>query len=108
MLMLLKIEWGLELKAKQFIGWGKLNMKQAIKAITGSCVIPREKNKIKKKERVTRAYSVAKRKKGLPRTSNLLVPIMLLTGHQGEVLCGNFHPVGNFLASASFERDKCL
>ncbi|CAL1287097.1 unnamed protein product [Larinioides sclopetarius] len=42
---------------------------------------------------------------GPPRTSNLLAPIMLLSGHQGEIFCGNFHPEGNFLASSGFERD---
>ena len=32
---------------------------------------------------------------------------MLLSGHQGEIFCGNFHPDGTFLASAGFDRDIC-
>lgn len=42
------------------------------------------------------------------RTSNLLAPIMLLTGHQGEIYCGKFHPDGTCLASAGFDRQIFL
>ncbi|UYV76221.1 SNRNP40 [Cordylochernes scorpioides] len=38
------------------------------------------------------------------RTSSLDAPIMLLSGHQGEVYCGKFHPDGTLLATAGFER----
>ena len=41
---------------------------------------------------------------GPPRTSQLLSPIMLLTGHEGDVLNAKFHPEGNTLASAGTER----
>merc|ERR1719461_1799061 len=33
---------------------------------------------------------------------------MLLTGHSGEIYCGKFHPSGNLLASAGFERNIFL
>ena len=35
-------------------------------------------------------------------------PIMLLTGHSGEIYCAKFHPSGNLLASAGFERNIFL
>ena len=34
-------------------------------------------------------------------------PIMLLTGHQGEIYTAKFHPEGNVIASAGFERNIC-
>merc|ERR1719384_438756 len=33
---------------------------------------------------------------------------MLLTGHSGEIYCAKFHPAGNLLASAGFERNIFL
>lgn len=41
---------------------------------------------------------------GPPRTSSLQAPIMLLNGHEGEVFACRFHPEGQLLASASFDR----
>lgn len=41
---------------------------------------------------------------GPPRSSSLEAPIMLLTGHEGEVYCCKFHPSGATLASAGFDR----
>ncbi|KAG0730292.1 U5 small nuclear ribonucleoprotein [Chionoecetes opilio] len=41
---------------------------------------------------------------GPPRTSGLLGPIMQLSGHQGDVLCGKFHPEGEVLATAGMDR----
>uniref|UniRef100_A0A8B9TH83 Small nuclear ribonucleoprotein U5 subunit 40 n=1 Tax=Anas platyrhynchos TaxID=8839 RepID=A0A8B9TH83_ANAPL len=41
---------------------------------------------------------------GPPRCSSLQAPIMLLSGHEGEVYCCKFHPGGNTLASAGFDR----
>lgn len=41
---------------------------------------------------------------GPPRTSDLLSPIMLLTGHGGDILSSKFHPEGRTLASAGTER----
>ncbi|OQR78524.1 U5 small nuclear ribonucleoprotein 40 kDa protein-like [Tropilaelaps mercedesae] len=38
------------------------------------------------------------------RSSSLLAPIMLLTGHQKELFSGRFHPDGSFLASSGFDR----
>lgn len=44
----------------------------------------------------------------VPRTSNMEAPIMLLTGHGGEVYTGKFHPEGSLLASAGFDRQIYL
>ncbi|XP_074656464.1 U5 small nuclear ribonucleoprotein 40 kDa protein-like [Tubulanus polymorphus] len=41
---------------------------------------------------------------GSARTSNLEAPIMLLTGHEGEIFCGKFSPDGQYFASAGFDR----
>ena len=41
------------------------------------------------------------------RTSNLAAPIMLLTGHEGEIFCSKFSPDGNIVASAGFDRLIC-
>jgi len=41
---------------------------------------------------------------GPPRTSALAAPIMQLSGHQGEVLCGAFHPDGESLVTAGMDR----
>uniref|UniRef100_A0A8C0B5X3 U5 small nuclear ribonucleoprotein 40 kDa protein n=1 Tax=Buteo japonicus TaxID=224669 RepID=A0A8C0B5X3_9AVES len=43
-------------------------------------------------------------RQGPPRCSSLQAPIMLLSGHEGEVYCCKFHPNGNTLASAGFDR----
>ena len=45
---------------------------------------------------------------GPPRSSNMEAPIMLLTGHSGEIYTAKFHPRGNLLASAGFERQIFL
>ncbi|XP_057657306.1 U5 small nuclear ribonucleoprotein 40 kDa protein [Diorhabda carinulata] len=39
-----------------------------------------------------------------PRTSNLFAPIMQLEGHEGEIFSVEFHPEGQYLASAGFDR----
>jgi len=44
----------------------------------------------------------------VPRTSNMEAPIMLLTGHAGEVYTGKFHPEGQVLASSGFDRQIYL
>jgi len=44
----------------------------------------------------------------VPRSSNMEAPIMLLTGHAGEVYCGKFHPEGSILASSGFDRQIFL
>ncbi|XP_018603419.1 U5 small nuclear ribonucleoprotein 40 kDa protein [Scleropages formosus] len=41
---------------------------------------------------------------GPPRSSSLQAPIMLLSGHEGEVYCCKFHPSGSALASAGYDR----
>jgi len=41
---------------------------------------------------------------GPQRSSALESPIMLLTGHGGEIFTAKFHPSGNTLASAGFDR----
>lgn len=41
------------------------------------------------------------------RTSNLDAPIMLLSGHEGEVFCCKFSPDGSYLASSGFDRLIC-
>ena len=37
------------------------------------------------------------------RTSNLMSPIMLLTGHEGEIYCGRFSPDGTCLATSGYD-----
>ena len=44
---------------------------------------------------------------GPPRTSNMEAPIMLLSGHSGEIYASKFHPEGNILASGGFDRQIC-
>lgn len=41
---------------------------------------------------------------GPPRSSSLQAPIMLMSGHEGEVYCCKFHPNGATLASSGFDR----
>jgi len=41
---------------------------------------------------------------GVSRTSKLQSPIMLLSGHGGEIFCSRFHPGGQTIASAGFDR----
>ncbi|XP_055327643.1 U5 small nuclear ribonucleoprotein 40 kDa protein-like [Paramacrobiotus metropolitanus] len=45
---------------------------------------------------------------GIPRTSTLEAPIMLLAGHGGEIFTAKFHPDGSALASAGFDRQIYL
>jgi Prp8 binding protein len=45
---------------------------------------------------------------GIKRTSNLQAPIMLLSGHDGDIFCTKFAPSGRFLASAGFDRQIFL
>jgi Prp8 binding protein len=45
---------------------------------------------------------------GPPRSSSLEAPIMLLTGHQGEIYTAKFHPDGQLIASAGFDRQIFL
>jgi len=41
---------------------------------------------------------------GIKRTSRLQAPIMLLTGHAGEVFTMKFSPGGDVVASGSFDK----
>lgn len=41
---------------------------------------------------------------GVTRTSTLTAPIMLLLGHDGDIFCTKFHPEGEILASAGYDR----
>lgn len=41
---------------------------------------------------------------GVKRLSKLQAPIMLLSGHDGDIFCTKFSPNGQFLASAGFDR----
>ncbi|XP_055694930.1 U5 small nuclear ribonucleoprotein 40 kDa protein [Lutzomyia longipalpis] len=41
---------------------------------------------------------------GIPRTSNLFAPIMLLEGHQGDIFTCEFHPEGQIILSSGFDR----
>jgi len=45
---------------------------------------------------------------GVTRTSSLLAPTMLLSGHKGEIFTLKFSPSGNTLASGSFDKDILL
>nr|CFW94225.1 Eka-G protein beta 3 protein [Euperipatoides kanangrensis] len=45
---------------------------------------------------------------GPPRSSSLEAPIMLLTGHQGDIFTAKFHPDGTMLASGGFDRQIFL
>eukprot|EP01083_Nonionella_stella_P090834 253825_1 len=47
-------------------------------------------------------------KTGLPRTSNLLAPTMVLEGHQSKVYTTRFDPNGELLASAGHDKDIFL
>ena len=42
---------------------------------------------------------------GPPRTSSLFSPIMLLSGHAGDIFAAKFHPGGTAIVSTGFERD---
>lgn len=44
----------------------------------------------------------------IKRTSNLAAPIMLLTGHESEISSCKFHPNGETLVSAGFDRNILL
>ena len=44
---------------------------------------------------------------GSQRTTNLQSPIMLLTGHEGEIYAARFSQDGNFLASVGFDMKIC-
>ena len=41
------------------------------------------------------------------RTSQLLAPTMLLTGHEGAIYSISFDPSGQYLASGSFDNNIC-
>lgn len=41
------------------------------------------------------------------RTSNLMAPILLLEGHQGEIYTTEFHPKGEMLLSSGYDRQIC-
>ncbi|EEB11568.1 WD-repeat protein, putative [Pediculus humanus corporis] len=45
---------------------------------------------------------------GVDRTSSLMSPIMLMEGHLGEIFTVGFHPEGQYLASAGFDRQIFL
>jgi len=45
---------------------------------------------------------------GPPRTSKLEAPIMLLSGHPGDIFSLKFHPEGQFLVSSGFDRQIFL
>lgn len=47
---------------------------------------------------------VQKVQKEIGRTSSLFAPIMLLEGHGGEIFCSRFHPDGQYIASAGYDR----
>ncbi|KAI1001095.1 U5 small nuclear ribonucleoprotein [Podosphaera aphanis] len=44
----------------------------------------------------------------VPRTTNLLAPVVQLSGHTGEVFCTKFDPTGNLIASGSMDRTILL
>lgn len=50
------------------------------------------------------AGSRKKAEAGPPRTSSLLAPIMLLSGHEGDIFTCKFAPDGSSLASAGYDR----
>ena len=52
----------------------------------------------------SQAQNGALTQSGTARTSNMDAPIMLLSGHEGEIYTSKFHPDGDFLASAGFDR----
>lgn len=41
---------------------------------------------------------------GVQRTSALMAPIMLLSGHEGDIFCSKFSHDGQFIASSGFDR----
>ena len=52
----------------------------------------------------SQAQNGALTQSGPARTSNMDAPIMLLSGPEGEIYSSKFHPDGDFLASAGFDR----
>ena len=44
---------------------------------------------------------------GPPRLSGLEAPIMMLTGHEGDIFTCKFSPDGQMLASSGFDRLIC-
>ena len=44
---------------------------------------------------------------GPARTSSLMAPIMLLSGHPGDIFNLKFHPDGQCLVSSGFDRQIC-
>ena len=44
---------------------------------------------------------------GIKRTSSLEAPIMMLSGHEGEIFCCKFSPDGTMIASAGNDRLVC-
>ncbi|GAB6030114.1 U5 small nuclear ribonucleoprotein [Chamberlinius hualienensis] len=57
-----------------------------------------------KKSRNDFAVATITNNQAPPRTSSLKSPIMLLTGHQGEISCCKFHPNGQTIASCGTDR----
>nr|ACO14933.1 WD repeat-containing protein 57 [Caligus clemensi] len=57
---------------------------------------------------ISGSSAVVSKDNGPPRCSNLEAPIMLLSGHEGEIYSAKFHPEGNVLASAGFDRQIFL
>ncbi|DBA69004.1 hypothetical protein WJX79_000526 [Trebouxia sp. C0005] len=68
-----------------------------------------ESSIVLKKQKTESAVSTAQQLPGVPRrTSSLLAPIMLLTGHAGEVFGVKFSPDGTVLASCSHDKHLYL
>lgn len=74
-----------------------------LEAIGGGQVVPSKKTK-------TDQVAVLNENQGslvnvnLHRTSALQSPIMLLSGHESEIFCSRFHPSGQTIATAGFDR----
>lgn len=78
-------------------------MIESVKRVADTAIVP-VAVKRPRTELVAAAHAQQLSTVGPPRSSSLLAPIMLLSGHEGEVYCCKFHPNGSMLASSGFDR----
>ncbi|XP_033727268.1 U5 small nuclear ribonucleoprotein 40 kDa protein-like [Pecten maximus] len=72
--------------------------------LTEGALVPSKKPRNDMIVDLTHQESNALLQTGPPRVSNLEAPIMLLTGHEGDIFTTKFSPDGQLLASSGFDR----